>query len=406
MKILTHNSLYIILTFILCPLSVSCQSAGQPKQDSKATPAKKDTFVFSLETVDAEDTSQEIDSFFLDLCTNYEVNGNILIAKNKQVIYKNSYGFANIPKKDSLHINSSFQLASVSKQFTAMAVLLCQADSLLHTSDTIQKYFPNFPYQGITIHHLLSHQSGLPEYMYMPKYYFSAYMPLTNAKLIKAISQYRPRKLFEPGEKYDYCNTGYVVLAAIVEKVSQQSFDEFVEKRIFEPLSMTNSFVYYKGKEKPVEHVALGHRPSRYVYYDNYMDYVMGDKGVYSTIEDMYRWDYALYTNQLLPDSLQAKLFTPHIAVEEHEGEYYGYGFRVYQFEAGGKAVFHTGWWHGFRSLFIRIPEEYSTVIILANINQKEFVKKRNFSQLLHILHPDKFTHEDTDAQDSLQTKP
>jgi CubicO group peptidase (beta-lactamase class C family) len=338
----------------------------------------------------------QLDTFFKNLNHKHGFNGTVLIAQYGRVIYKGAFGYTNFKSKDTLTPQSSFQLASVSKQFTAMAIMRLKEKGLLSYEDEIQKFFPQFPYDSITIRHLLTHRSGLPNYMYEgDKHITDRHTPINNNQVISLLTEYQPEPYFAPGKRFNYSNTGYSLLASIVEKVAGAPFDQFMVTQFFKPLGMTGTFIS-KGKDSLlVSKVATGYTGGKRVVDISYLDGVVGDKGVYSTVEDLFKWDQALYTNQLVKQATLEEAFMP--ASKEMKSQNYGFGWRLRTIASGDPVIFHGGWWHGFKSYFMRNRKDLSTIIILTNVAN---------SSLSHVKRMQAILYPEQSPADSLIPKP
>lgn len=331
------------------------------------SPAKDNISVDASNTIAIEQRVEQIDSVFSYLWKNRGFNGNVLVAFHDSVIYKNTFGYADFRHKEPLNINSVFQLASVSKQFTSLAIMMLKERGLLDYNDTIQKFIPDFPYKNITIKELLTHRSGLPNYMYFSgKYWKNKHTLMTNDDLLDMMKEHRPGREFLPGRRYKYSNTGYAVLASIVERVSGKSFHEFMEDNIFGPLHMEHTFVYNSKNKKTIEYETNGYTKRRRRTYEDFLSGVVGDKGIYSTVGDLFLWDQALYSDKLVKQSTLDEAFTPISYDRKHKSEY-GFGWRILSLDDGSKIVYHGGWWRGYNSLFVRRLEDHTAFVILAN---------------------------------------
>lgn len=323
------------------------------------------------------------DSLFRTLSTKRGFNGNVLVGLSGNIVYKNAFGFSNLKTKEPLNVKSVFQIASVSKQFTAIAIMMLHERGLLEYSDTIQKFIPDFPYKNITIKQMLSHRSGLPNYMYFAaKYWKKKKEYLTNEDLLEILKTKKPHPEFLPDRRYKYSNTGYAMLALIVERITQKPFDVFMEENVFHPLGMSSSFVYNPQNKKTIEYETNGYNGNRRKSYEDFLDGVCGDKGVHSTVEDMFLWDQALYTEQLVKQSTLDEAFTP-MSYDYKRDNNYGYGFRIDTLADGSKIVYHGGWWRGYNSLFVRRLTDHATIIILSNKVNWSFGDFKNLMELV-----------------------
>ena len=311
--------------------------------------------------------ASRFDSLFTGLAHNRGFNGTVLVGIHGNAIYKQAFGYSDLRAKTPLDVRSVFQIASVSKQFTAVAVMMLRERGLIDYDDSVQKFIPGFPYKNITVRQLLAHRSGLPNYMYFAeKYWKNKRLPLTNDGLLGMMERYRPGLEFLPDRRYKYSNTGYAVLASIVERVSGLPFDEFLEENIFRPLGMSSTFVFNPANKKTIEFQTKGHSKNRRTYPADYLDGVAGDKGIYSTVEDLFLWDQALYTESLVGRITLEEAFIPS-SYDMKRDNNYGFGWRIDTLDDGSKVVYHGGWWRGYNSLFIRRLDDHTTIIILSN---------------------------------------
>lgn len=326
-----------------------------------------------------------LDNYFKSIYQENVFSGTVLVAKQGLPIYKGAYGYANRSKRIPLDLDYAFQLGSVSKQFTAIAILILEERGKLCLMDSVQKYFPEFPYKNITIHSLLTHVAGLPNYIY-----FCDNMPinkekfLTNSEVIKIMCDTFPEKYYPANKSFHYCNTNYVILAAIVEKVSGKTFEEFVSDEIFTPLEMTHSFFYSEMDLFKDQKIATGYLSPKIEAGFNYLNGVTGDKGIFSTVDDMLKWDLAVYSDKLIKRKTIEKAFQPQTRTRRHN-IYYGYGWKIYYPDDSTKVLFHSGWWQGFQSVIMHIPKDTTTVIVLKN---KKTAHPVNQSVILEILYP------------------
>ena len=294
-------------------------------------------------------------------------SGAILVARKGVVLYEHYQGLENHATKAPVTDSSSFQLASVSKTFTGMAILSLLEKEKLTLDDPLQKYFPDFPYLGITIRMLLNHRSGLPNYLYFcdslvkDKSHF-----LTNDEVIRLMTEHKPPTQYPPDRHFNYCNTNYLLLASIIEKVSQQKYADYLQQTFFTPLEMTNTFVADPA-QAPRSHQTVSHLFSWRPEPDNSFDGVVGDKGIYSCVRDMLKWDQAIYSGKLFkPETLKAA-FTPY-SNEKPGIRNYGLGWRLFTYpDSANNIVYHNGWWHGNNTVFYRFVKDSTTLVILGN---------------------------------------
>jgi CubicO group peptidase (beta-lactamase class C family) len=269
----------------------------------------------------------------------------------------------------------------VSKQFTAMTIMMVKEKGLLHYDDLVEKYI-NIPYKGMTIKQLLTHTSGLPDYQAIMDSYWDKSKVAGNDDIINYLNKYAPPKLFEPGEKYLYSNTGYVLLASILEKVSGRDFIEFCNTEIFNKLKMNHTAIRSLQEKAEIKNFAIGHVfvPERndYIRADsfpssNYTIWLGNRKGpgrISSTADDLLKWDQALYTNYLLSQTTLEEAFTPMLL---NNGAISNYGFG-WDLIPEHNIVWHNGDNPGYKTLIIRFLKTKTTLIVLCNNATDEFV--------------------------------
>lgn len=360
---------YSVFIFVFI-LLLSCGAADTVTNETSQEPViSQDSLDKLLLKIHAKEKAYQIDTLFKNK-VKAGFNGCVLVAQSGQVIYKKAFGYANFKSKDSLQLNSAFQLASASKTFTAGAILLLKDQGKLSLSDPVTKYFPKFPYAGVTIKTLLTHRSGLSNYVYFCEPYCKNCnyngKAFDNSAVVDVIEKYKPDPYAKPDKKFEYCNTNYAILASIVEKVAGVSFADFMDSTIFKPLGMTNTWVHSPKADALHKNKTLGYNGLGKPEEDTYADDVLGDKGVYSTVEDLFKWDQALYTEKILKKSTIEEAFKGYS--NEHKGKRnYGYGWRMIDDGINPKLIYHNGWWHGYNSLFLRRPADKVTIIVLSN---------------------------------------
>lgn len=316
----------------------------------------------------ARQLGYHLDSIFNHLHRKKGFNGTVLVTKYDQVIYKGAFGYADFNQKDTLSTQTAFQLASVSKQFTAMAIMMLKEQGELSYDDSVQQYVPGFPYKGITIRQLLTHRSGLSNYTYFSdELWHDRKIPITNEDVLNLMEVHQPKVYHKPNTHFDYSNTGYILLASVVAEASGMPFATFMQKHIFEPLEMTHTFTYSKDLAVLTGRIATGYISGKRKRSPDYLDTVLGDKGVYSTVEDLYKWDQALYTQKLVKRETLEEAFTGS-RPEKKKDEDYGFGWRIRQVESGDTVVYHGGLWHGYNTYLLRNPKDHSAIIVLSNL--------------------------------------
>jgi CubicO group peptidase (beta-lactamase class C family) len=336
-----------------------------------------------------QDRIQKIDSLLNSLYSKEKINGNFLIAEKGKVIYSRSFGLANETTKEKLNENSIFELASCSKQFTAMGIMTLKEKGKLNLDDDINKYLPELSfYKGITVRNLLNHTGGLPDYMQLMDSLFDKSKIATNKDIINIFSKHQPKIVFEPNTKWEYSNTGYALLASIIEKASGLTYADYLNTAIFQPLKMKNTFVYTRRlSPKKIDNYAFGYVYSdslkKYVLPDElketkmviWLDGIVGDGTVNSTVKDLLIWDRALYTNKLLTKEGMKAVFEL-ATLKDGAKRNYGFGWGIEENADFGKIANHNGGWPGYVTFIDRHITNDKTIIILQNHNNVSIPSK------------------------------
>lgn len=286
-------------------------------------------------------------------------NGSVLVAQDGKPVLRRGYGYANKSWQIANAPETKFRIASITKPFTAAAILLLEQDGKLSTDAPVSRYLPDCPeaWKEITIHHLLTHTSGIKSYTNLSDFSQRGLSPVTDAGVLSLLA---PLPLeFPPGSKFAYNNSGYYLLGMVVERVSGMKYEEFLARRIFQPVGMTDSG--YFEHRKVIDRMAEGYIPGgqRAPFMDSSWPYSAG--GLYSTVDDLLRWDQALYGDTPLTKASKEKSFRPYLRD-------YGYGWAITDRD-GVKVVQHGGGIEGFSTVLERVPEKNITVVVLANVN-------------------------------------
>jgi len=301
-------------------------------------------------------------------------NGTVLIAERGSICFEKHCGFTDVDGRIPLSGRSSFSLASVSKPFTALAVLLLVQNKKLALHDPLTRHIPELAdYGGITVRHLLHHTSGIPDHIELADEVWNPEVLLTMDDLIALFRKYRPRLYFAPGDQFEYSNTGYVLLAEIIARASGRSYPEFVADEIFKPLGMNDSAAFnLTSKECGLHSRVFGFRKSfgKNVRCDlNFLDGVFGDGGIYSSAEDLVRWDRALRDGTLLPREVYQESY---VSGRLNNGEPTGYGFG-WEIEPDN-VVDHRGEWEGFTAYIRRDLNRHTLLVVLSNLAPASYV--------------------------------
>ncbi|HLV86767.1 MAG TPA: serine hydrolase domain-containing protein [Candidatus Sulfotelmatobacter sp.] len=336
-------------------------------------------FRFAL-SVFAQVSSSQIDAIFAPLKSSDAPGAAVIVIRNGKAVFRHGYGVTDLRTRRPIDAHTNFRLASFTKQFTAACIMMLVREGKLRYDDHLTDIFPEFPEYGraITVRNLLNHTSGLKDYGDIYEKQFPDTPPekipqILDAGVLKLLEQQSSGD-FAPGTKWDYSNSGYAVLAMIVEKVSGKSFGEFLHERIFAPLKMDHTLAYEKGKNE-VPNRAFGHtrKDTGWVETDQSpTSAVLGDGGIYSSVDDLAKWDRALREHTLLSEAEMKPALTP---VDPTGGRArdpngatvdYGFGWFLDPYR-GHKHMWHGGGTMGFRTVIQRFPDDGLTVIILAN---------------------------------------
>ncbi len=319
---------------------------------------------------------QKIDEYFEYYSGNVP-GAAVMVIKEGEILFEKGYGLANIENGTKVTKKTNFRLASISKQFTAMSILILKEKGLLSFDNTLVDIFPAFPEYGndITIKNLLQHTSGLIDYeSLIPD---TATIQVTDSDVLNMM--YEVDSLyFEPGTKFQYSNTGYAVLAMIVEKFNGKSFPEFLNENIFSKLSMNNTVAFVDGVNK-IPNRSFGYNKvgDDFEFSDQSLtSAVLGDGGIYTSLEDMYKWDQALYTDSLVSYATMEQAFTRGTLTGGETFDY-GFGWRRDYFE-GLDRIYHPGSTCGFRNIYQRYPSQKLSVLILTNRREPDVVHIAN----------------------------
>jgi len=353
------NLIYFLIIAILFGCNSSSQQAAGPAgflvQDTMSPKA--------LSNQELQYYSNVVKNHFEGSLLKRGFNGQMLIAKNGTVVFEKTVGFADMRTKDSLSENTPMHIASVSKTFTGMAILHLMEAGSLDLDDTLGKFFPGFPYTDVTVKMLLSHRSGLPNYLNYLSLLKKNDTCYSNQDVLNSLFTLQPGLESRSGTRFNYSNTNYVLLAMIVEKVTGEHFPAYLKRVFFDPLQMTNTFVY--ANQDSLTPTPSFEWTGRFWAPDPF-DCTYGDKNIYTTANDLLKWDQALNNGQLFKKETLDAAYTP-LSNERRSIHNYGLGWRMMIFPNGKKFVYHNGRWHGSNAVFVRFPDEKATMILIGN---------------------------------------
>lgn len=344
--------------------------------------------------------TRQLDTLYTALFDAGKFHGNVLVAEGGQIVYQNSFGLANEEDSIPLHLESVFELASVSKQFTAMGIVQLQREGKLAYEDELTAFIPELAaYEGITIQHLLTHTSGLPDYMELAEEHWDKTKIATNEDIIQLFQDHHPEIEFEPNESWEYSNTGYLLLGTIIERVSGKAFGEYLKEAIFHPLGMDNTLVYRRRyAPQKIENYAEGYIYSDMLqrkiipdqlgrdFYVVYLDGIVGDGMVNSNLHDLLTWDRALYKNILVNEQEKEMIFSSYQTNDSAETDY-GFGWMIEESDQYQSIVHHSGGWAGYRTYIERHLDNDKTIVILQNYAARDIETPiKNTRRLLYDL--------------------
>ena len=329
-----------------------------------------------VEPLREQSIAKEIETYLQAYLETGYFMGSVLVGCAGEILVSKGYGLANLEHGMANTPQTKFRLASVTKQFTAAAILKLQEQNLLDVNNSLSTYLPDYPHgQQITVHQLLNHTAGLPNYTSFDDFETNKRIGM---KLDDLIAWFSARPLeFTPGEHYSYSNSGYVVLTKIIETVSNQSYADYLQQYIFQPLRMNDS-----GCDR--HETILQNRASGYIStgegYQNagYIDMSLpsGAGALYSTVEDLYKWERSLYTDAVFIKSSRDAMFasTTEVPAEEDEPAYYGYGWFI-DTQHEHYRTSHDGGIEGFRTHLARYPDAQIAIIVLSNLSTSPVAK-------------------------------
>ncbi len=326
---------------------------------------------FSRISLSYNDTNEaEFKQMIYNLDTFYQrqiaggFNGSVLVGYKGKILYERYFGVSQKESGAKWTSETQSQLASTSKTLTGGAIMLLKDKGLLSFDDLVTTYIPTFPYKDITIRMLLNHRSGLPDYLkFATKPVDKLY--LDNNDIVSLFAIKKPKQNFPTNTAFRYSNSNFAILASIVESISGMKFRYFMKKYVFTPIGMDNTFVINPNEER-VCTASFCYNYKWQLEPEMHFDGVAGDKGVYSTVKDLYKWDQALYTGKFIKPSTLKEAFTPN-SFERPGIKNYGLAWRMLNYPDGVNVIYHNGWWHGNNTCFYRFIQDNFTIIVLGN---------------------------------------
>lgn len=364
------NPLYIFLFLIL----ISCKDDDKKiiTQNYNAFNANEsDTITKSIFGELPEKYIQQkgylVENFFNEHLNNLQdFNGGFLVAKNGQVIFEKYQGKSNFTSNDNITESTALHLASISKVLTATAIFKLVDAKKLTLDEKVKTILPSFPYPKITIRMLLNHRSGLAQYSKFtePNAIWGKSKTLRNSDILNLLGTKNIVLEFTPNTKFAYCNTNYAILALIIENLTSQTYPEAMQSLIFKPLKMNNTFVFELDKDK--NNVSQSYKSTKEKVPFDQLDAIYGDKNIYSTPQDLLKFDLATYKPNFISEELKKEIYKGY-SYEKKGIKNYGLGIRLREWETGQEVFYHNGWWHGNTSSYITLKNDTVTMIALSN---------------------------------------
>lgn len=312
-----------------------------------------------------------LDSFY-EIAVKRGFNGSVLIGYKGKILYERYFGYANLKNGIKLSPNTPSQLASTSKNFLATAILWLYQNNYLDINKPVNTYLKDFPYPDITVKMLMNHRSGLPKYLHFASRYWHSTPLKSNEDLLQLFDKQKPRLDFKPGTRFQYCNSNYAILARVLEEVTGLPYPLFMKQFIFKPLGMDYTYIYDPIRDAAQNsNAAISYQHNWLPWALNYSDGIYGDKNIYSTPRDLYRWDQSFYHHTLLNPKILKLAYTG--CSDNMPGvRNYGLGWRMLEYPDDYKVIYHNGWWHGNNTVFYRFIKNNFTIIVLGNRLDKD----------------------------------
>jgi CubicO group peptidase (beta-lactamase class C family) len=362
MKLIRYSIYTLLLVFISCKKESGHLADNRGGNDSLSAfhvnfPKVKPDYIVLKKNV--------IENFYNKYWPKNDLSGGFLVAKNGQVLFEHYGGLANRQTKEEITAHTPIHIASVSKVLTAAVVMRLIDEGKLDLDQKVHTLLPQFPYKDITIKMLLNHRSGLPNYAYFcdDRKIWNRSM-LQNQDILNLFEKHKFALYFKPDKKFGYCNTNYAMLALVIEKVTGLNYRIAMEKLLFEPLEMNDTFVFDYKVDK--NNVSQSYKGNNVLYGFDFLDDVYGDKNIYSTPRDLLKFDLATYSKKFLNPKLVKQVFKGY-SYEAKGVKNYGLGIRLHEWETGEKLFYHNGWWHGNTSSYVTLKNDTVTMIALSN---------------------------------------
>lgn len=376
MRIIGFIAISFALTFTSCGKKIDKETVQVAEIDPNAPP-RFDSIDWFQETKFPKLNQNQIDSYNHKIAKFYDefwkgtnVSGGFLVAKNGKIIFERYAGLADVEKNNPITSNTPIHLASISKVLTGLAILKLVETNKIELDQKVNTILPNFPYPETTVRHLLNHRSGLPNYAYVIEKNKAQYRdnPISNQQVLDLFVENHIGLVRSVDRGFYYSNTNYVMLALIIEKIQKMSYPEAMKYMIFDPIGMTNTFVFELDKHKDKVSSSYGYQGKKWAW--DHLDRTYGDKNIYSTPRDLFKLDQAMYSDKFLSKAIKDEAYKGY-SYESKGYKNYGLGMRLMEYENGVKLLYHNGWWHGNNTVFVHDTRNNFTVIALGNRQNK-----------------------------------
>lgn len=375
---------YLLFVFIVLFVVTGCgQAPAKPSPDTTknvtASNINEPDFTFSpLSPAAAEAYRQAAQEYYDKHLVRTGFNGEILVAKNGEIVFEDYRGYRNFKTMEPITANTPLHLASISKTFTGMTIMRLWEQGRISLDDDMLKYFPTLPYHGVTIKMLLSHRSGLPNYLNFMDSFWNKKKKASNQDVVDFMALHKPKIEALPGRVYHYNNTNFMLLALVIEQITHQSYPQYMKDSVFTPLGLKNTYVFSMKDTATYVPTYIG----RWPYPMDHVDCTYGDKNIYSTVRDLFAWDKALYQHTFVKASTLALAYAPQ-SNERRSMHNYGFGWHLY-FNHADTIIYHNGKWHGENNNFTRFVQQQATIIILGNKHNANIFAAKNMGTIFN----------------------
>lgn len=385
----TNNPLKYLLNLLVILILFSCKNQDEKKitqlTDNEKLISNDSIVPVGFNKLPKKYIEQKrilVESFFKEhINTNSDFNGGFLVAKNGQIIFEKYQGMGNFLKKEKITHNTPLHLASISKVLTAAAIFRLVESKKLSLDENVKSILPAFPYEKITIRMLLNHRSGLAKYSIFtePENIWGRKKTLYNQDILNLLGNENIPLDFKPNTKFTYCNTNYAILALVIEKISTVSYAEAMKLLVFKPLQMNNTFVFDFENQKDT--VSQSYKSTKQIIPYDQLDAIYGDKNIYSTPQDLLKFDLAMYSNAFISEQLKKEIFKGY-SYEKKGIKNYGLGIRLREWHTGQTVFYHNGWWHGNTTSYVTLKKDTVTMIALSNKYSRKVYQTMRISAL------------------------